>query len=88
MLTLVWRQYCEDAGKVADMGAIPPGPQIPFSKDRSYGQEPGLISRNMGKVAVVLVVLAVLATVAFVAANSSRGGGDHGQGSIPTPTRP
>ncbi len=47
------------------MGAIPPGPQIPFSKDRSYGQEPGFISRHSGKLWLLALIMMIAGGVWF-----------------------
>jgi hypothetical protein len=44
---------------------IPPGSQEPFSKDRSYGQEPGFVSRHY-RALVVIVVLIVIAAIVTV----------------------
>lgn len=45
--------------------AIPPGPQITFSKDRKYGQEPGFVSRHSTKIYVVLGIAAIALIVWF-----------------------
>ncbi|MDA1280007.1 MAG: hypothetical protein O3B95_08190 [Chloroflexi bacterium] len=47
------------------MGYIPPGPQQPFSKDRKYGQEPGFVSRNVGKIIIVAFLFVLVAGVAL-----------------------
>ena len=47
--------------------AIPPGPQIPFSKDRKYGQEPGFVSRHSTKLYVTLGIAAIALIVWFFA---------------------
>ena len=54
--------------------AIPPGPQIPFSKDRTYGQEPGFVSRHSGKLffTIAVVVLIGVAWVFFEAIKETR----------------
>lgn len=71
-----------------NMAMIPPGPQIPFSKDRSYGQEPGFVSRNVGKIILGVVVLTILAVVLFMSAIATRGGSDDfGQSSAPASNR-
>ena len=69
------------------MGAIPPGPQVPFSKDRSYGQEPGVISRHKVKILVVFAMLVAVAILGFMSASASQGDRGQGQSSIPTPAR-
>ncbi len=68
MLTLVNIVSWADIEEVSDMGAIPPGPQIPFDKDRSYGQESGIVSRNMGKVLILLVLAGIVAVGFFISA--------------------
>lgn len=40
--------------------AIPTGPQQPFDKDRSYGQEPGFVSRHAVKLLILATVLGIL----------------------------
>lgn len=47
--------------------AIPPGPQIPFSKDRKYGQEPGFISRHSTKIYLLLGVAVIALVIWFFA---------------------
>ena len=66
---------------------IPPGPQVPFSKERSYGQEPGFVSRNMRLILVVLALLVVGAIVLFMSAAASRSTSPAGRVNAGTPTR-
>jgi hypothetical protein len=54
---------------------IPQGPQTPFSKDRPYGQEPGFVSRNSGKIFLLLALFAMIAT-ALVLITTNIGGDD------------
>jgi hypothetical protein len=65
------------------MAYIPPGPQAPFSKDRSYGQEPGFVSRNSGKIFALLAVLALIG-VAIVFFGSIRDSYDDDDEDQPT----
>ena len=69
------------------MAMIPPGPQIPFSKDRTYGQEPGFVSRNMGKVILLLVLFGVVAVALFISATANQNSGHQGQQAVPTQVR-
>lgn len=43
---------------------IPPGPQAPFDKDRSYGQQPGFVSRHAWKIVIFILVLIVIIAIA------------------------
>ena len=61
MLTLVNISGTKEVGVMA----IPPGPQIPFSKDRKYGQEPGFVSRHSSKIYLILGIAAVALIVWF-----------------------
>lgn len=47
--------------------AIPPGPQIPFDKDRQYGQEPGFFSRHSTKIYFLLGIVAIALIIWFFA---------------------
>jgi len=40
--------------------ALPPGPQNSFRKDRSYGEQPGFVSRHSGKIFITLAVLVII----------------------------
>ena len=55
---------CDTAGPGRKIGrpskAIPPGPQVPFDKDRPYGQEPGFISRNLLKFIAFMFIVTVV----------------------------
>lgn len=42
---------------------IPPGSQEPFSKDRTYGQEPGFVSRHYRALVILIVLIAIAAIV-------------------------
>ena len=53
------------------MAGIPPGPQSPFSKDRTDGQQPGFVSRHSGKIIVGLILLVVVLLVSVLIALSN-----------------
>ncbi|MDA1297325.1 MAG: hypothetical protein O3B04_04890 [Chloroflexi bacterium] len=46
--------------------AIPPGPQVPFDKDRPYGQQPGFVSRNLLKFIAFMFIVTVVIVVTFL----------------------
>lgn len=49
------------------MTYTPPGPQVPFDKDKEYGQEPGFFSRHSGKLLTTGIMLLIAGLVWFFA---------------------
>jgi hypothetical protein len=72
--------------EVPAMAAIPPGPQEPFSKDRAYGQEPGFVSRNTGKLYLVLALLVIAGIAAVLWVSFADGGSNDPYGDNREPT--